>query len=307
MRCKNAAFALAVMLSASGAALAAVQPPHQHQHAGTDPKSLGVVRFDNSCSPAVQERIGRGMALLHSFWYEEVDRHFREVAKEDPTCAMAWWDATASMPARYAVERRQWAEAARLPEPVGFPGGRYAWAEAATYFARALGAARTDDVEQARRDVDRLGALQRTLVEHKEDYWAGQVHVQHRAAGAWLAFAEGRREKALELMREAAALSDRADKYPVTPGQIVPARDLLGQMLLELNRPEDALAEFTRVLAAEPNRFGALAGAARAAELAGRGGRARELYQMLLNVAPNSDRGEVRRAHEVIAGKRTNS
>jgi tetratricopeptide (TPR) repeat protein len=209
--------------------------------------------------------------------------------------------ATASMPARYAVERRQWAEAAALPDAVGFPGGRYAWAEAAIYFARALGAARAGLVDHARRDADRLSAIHETLVTHQESYWAVQVDIQRQAVAAWVAFAEGRREAAIDLARAAAALEDSTDKHPVTPGAIVPARDLLGQMLLEQHRPTDALVEFLTVLEAEPNRFGALSGAARAAELAGQTMRARELYQRLLTLAPESRRAEVRHARAVVA------
>jgi hypothetical protein len=211
--------------------------------------------------------------------------------------------ATASMPARYAVERRKWAEAAALPEPAGFPGGRYAWADAAVYFARALGAARTGIVTQARTDVEALARLRQTLADLREDYWAGQVEVQRTAAEAWLLFAEGKRDEALERMRVAADLEDATDKHPVTPGQIVPARDLLAQMLLELRQPAEALAEFERVLAAEPNRFGALFGAARAAELAGRKPRARELYTALVALAPESERPEIRHARTIIGGR----
>jgi tetratricopeptide (TPR) repeat protein len=222
-----------------------------------------------------------------------------ELPKE-ATLYFAGLYATAAMPARYAVERRQWAEAADLDKPAGFPGGRYAWAESAIYFARALGAARARRLEQVRRDLEVLATLQRTSLEHREDYWAGQVEVQRREAQAWLALAEGRRDEALDLMRSAAELEDNADKHPVTPGQIVPARDLLGQMLLELNRPEDALVEFTRVLEAEPNRLGALDGAARAAESAGQAAKALEFYRMIVKVAPESNRPEVRRARKVV-------
>lgn len=222
---------------------------------------------------------------------------------KDATLYFASLYATAAIPARYAVERGQWAAAAALPEPVGFPGGRYAWAYAAIYFARALGAARTGKLDQARRDVEKLRTLQQTLVEHREDYWAGQVEVQRRAAEAWLAFAAGRRDQAIELMRSAAALEDTADKHPVTPGQIAPARLLLGQMLLALDRPGEALDEFTAVLRAEPNRFGALYGAARAAETVGRIEKARELYATLVEIAPESNRPEARRAREFLQTK----
>lgn len=209
--------------------------------------------------------------------------------------------AQAAMPARYAVERREWNEAARRSVPESFPGGRYAWADAAIYFARALGAARTGKVKQARDDVAKLASLQETLQRLKEDYWATQVEIQHRAAKAWLAFAEGRRDEALELMRSAVALEDTTDKHPVTPGQIVPARDLLGQMLLELKQPDAALAQFEAVLQTEPNRFGALYGAGHAAELAGKRDTAQQRYARLVEVAPRSQRDEVREARAYLA------
>lgn len=209
--------------------------------------------------------------------------------------------AHAAIPARYAVERRQWKEAARLPEPKNFPGERYAWADATIHFARALGAARSGDVKQARGDVEKLMTFRDTLQQHKEDYWATQVEIQRRTAEAWLTLAEGWHSQALKVMRSAAALEDTTDKHPVTPGQIVPARDLLGQMLLELKRPNAALAEFNTVLQAEPNRFGALYGAARAAELAGRAAIAQKRYALLIKAAPSSKRDEVRQARAYLA------
>lgn len=209
--------------------------------------------------------------------------------------------AQAAIPARYAVERRQWEEAARLPEPTGFPGGRYAWANAVVHFARALGAARSGDPEQAAIDLEALGACRETLERHEETYWATQVEIQHRAAAAWLALAEGREEDALEFMRSAAELEDTTDKHPVTPGQIVPARELLAQMLLELGRPEEALREFEAVLEAEPNRFGPLFGAAHAAKLAGRPDTARARFTQLVDVAPDSRRQEVRDAIDYLS------
>ncbi len=534
-----ALLALSALLTTAGAGRA----QDQHQHTGAPPADVGSVRFENSCAADVQERIGRAMALLHSFWYEEVDRELRAVAAADPSCGIAWWGvamaqwqplweargpsrealargrdavarglalpggtgreraylgalerfyadfdtvdhtdrvlayekamaeahaaypqdseatvfhalallgsaaslppdktygrqkhagallqsifdaqpdhpgvahylihaydypalasgaleaarryasiapdspharhmpshiftrlglweesiasnravveaarrydvpgeelhgsdylvfahlqrgedeaarrvmdeappladvptdhvlyfagvyATASMPARYASERRRWAEAAALPEPVGFPGGRYAWAGAAIYFARGLGSARTGEATRARRDADTLGRLHQTLVDLREDYWATQVEIQRRAVSAWMAYAEGRHDEAVEQMRAAADLEETTDKHPVTPGQIVPARDLLGQMLLDLDRPAEALAEFDRVRAAEPNRFGAIYGAARSAEAAGQSRRAQDLYAELVELAPESTRPEVRHAREAI-------
>lgn len=208
--------------------------------------------------------------------------------------------AVAAMPTRYVLERHQWAEAAAMPDPTGFPGGRYAWADASIYFARAIGAARTGKVEQARRDVERLSAAQQTLKNLKEDYWAGQVEIQKTAASAWVALADGKKPEALELMRTAVTLDDASDKHPVTPGSIVPARDLLGQMLIELNRPAEALSEYEKVLSKEPNRFAALYGAGRSAELAGQPGKARGAYARLLQITRGDERAEVRTARKFI-------
>ena len=208
--------------------------------------------------------------------------------------------AVASMPSRYVLERRQWAEAAAMPDPKGFPGGRYAWADASIYYARALGAARTGKLEQARRDIEKLATAQQTLNGLKEDYWAGQVQIQKTAASAWLAFADGKRAEGLEQMRAAVALDDAADKHPVTPGSIVPPRDLLGQMLMEMNKPAEALDEYEKLLAKEPNRFAALYGLGRSAELAGQREKAREAYSKLLKVAQGDERAEVREARKFV-------
>jgi tetratricopeptide (TPR) repeat protein len=164
-----------------------------------------------------------------------------------------------------------------------------------------LGAARSGDREQAAAAVEALAACRETLQAYEEAYWAAQVEIQHRAAAAWLALAQGRKEDALAAMRTAAALEDTTDKHPVTPGQIVPARELLAQMLLELGRPGEALAEFEAVLQAEPNRFGPLSGAAQAAALAGRPDAARARFAQLVEVAPGSRRQEVREAREYLS------
>jgi tetratricopeptide (TPR) repeat protein len=126
-------------------------------------------------------------------------------------------------------------------------------------------------------------------VEAKQDYWAGQVEIQHRAAAAWLARAEGRTEEAVRLMREAAALEDATEKHPVTPGPIFPARELLGELLLEFEQPAPALQEFEASIPREPNRFNGLYGAARAAELAGEAEKARTYYGQLVALSARSD------------------
>jgi tetratricopeptide (TPR) repeat protein len=124
----------------------------------------------------------------------------------------------------------------------------------------------------------------------QQDYdWASQVEVQRLGAEAWVLQAEGRRHAALDMMRSAAALEEKIEKHPVTPGPVLPARELTGEMLMELDRPDLAVREFEAALLAAPKRFNALYGSARASELAGQHGRARERYQQLLAIADHAD------------------
>ncbi len=173
--------------------------------------------------------------------------------------------ALAAMPARHALERRAWAEAAALvPASTPFP-----YAEAMTHFARALGAAHLRRPGTARESIDSLAAIHARLLARGEPFWAEQVAIQRLGAQAWLELAEGRREEAVEHMREAARREDATEKNAVTPGPLAPARELLGDMLMELGRPSAALVEYRATLAREPNRFQALDGAKRAATAAG--------------------------------------
>lgn len=210
--------------------------------------------------------------------------------------------ARAAAPARYALERRQWADAAALPVPGDFPRGRYAWAEATLRFARALGAARSGDTGSAPGEIARLQELRRALVEAGEPYWADQVEVQRRAAAAWLDFAHDRRDEAISGMRHAVELSESMDKHPVTPGDVIPARALLGDMLQEAGKPKEAQAEFEKLLDREPGRFLALYGAGRAAEAAGDAAAARVHYRSLLDLAADAggERDELRHASDFL-------
>jgi len=187
--------------------------------------------------------------------------------------------AMAAIPARYAIERHRWDDAAKLTvRPAELPWDRYAYAEALTYFARALGAARGGDPVRAAKDVDTLKQLRQKLLDQKSAYWADQVEVQRRAADAWIARAQGRNDEALTLLASAANLEDSMDKSPVTPGPIAPAREMLGDLLLELNRPEKALEAYERSLKDSPNRLNGLSGAGRAALMSGEGEKARGYY-----------------------------
>jgi hypothetical protein len=199
-----------------------------------------------------------------------------------PTAGMY---ALAAIPARYALERGDWAAASRLDAPAT----QVAYADAMTWFARAIGAARSKDVATAKGAVDELQKAIDRLTKDNEAYWAEQVTIQKLAGSAWVALAEGRQADALAAMREAADREDKTEKAAVTPGPLAPARELLGEMLLELKRPKEALAEFRKTMEKEPNRFRALAGAAAAAMQAGDPAAARTHYEQLLAVAARAD------------------
>ena len=219
---------------------------------------------------------------------------------------MSWLYATATSPARYAVERHRWAEAAALPAPANpFPGGRYAWTEANLHFARALGAAHIGNTEAARKDLQQLASIRDTLTQGNDKYWADQLDIQRESTAAWIALAEGKRGEALQQMRSAADHEDRTDKHNVTPGVILPARELLGEMLLELKQPAQAMVEFEATLRTAPNRFNALSGAARAAKLSGDNEKAKTYYAKLLTLCDRADgeRPELQEARSLLAQK----
>lgn len=198
--------------------------------------------------------------------------------------------ALAAMPARYALERGQWSEAVALAlYPQDPAWANFPQSEAILVFARGLGAARTGDVDGAHQALERLQVLRDAMVASKLDYWANQTDIQSKEIEAWMALAEGRNEEALALMREAVALADATEKHPVTPGLVVPAHELLGEMLLQLEQPVEALAEYEASHQLEPNRFRGLYGAARAAELAGDKEKARTYYEQLVQLAEQAD------------------
>ena len=173
--------------------------------------------------------------------------------------------ALAAIPARYALERQAWSEAAALP----LSPSKFAHADAMTWFARGLGAARSGNPAAAREAIDALQKLEAGLAKAGENYWTEQVAIQRLDVTAWTALADGREEEALTIMREAAGREDRTEKNAVTPGPLAPARELLGYMLIAVKRPADALAAFDITLAKEPNRYRALAGAVEAARQTG--------------------------------------
>jgi tetratricopeptide (TPR) repeat protein len=168
--------------------------------------------------------------------------------------------AASAMPARYAIERRQWNDATRLTAMAD----TLPQALALTAWSRAVGFARNKQPAAARKEVAKLTSAYEQLRASGDEYWATQIHVQLNSALAWINYAEGKGDEAVKLMRDAADEEDAVEKQPVTPGAIVPAREQLGDLLLESNRPADARKEFERALAMTPQRRAALAGMSRA-------------------------------------------
>ena len=250
--------------------------------------------------------------LIYAYLQEGRDSEAKNALKavlhgrsDDPQY-MNWLYATGTSPARYAVERHRWSEAAALSMPQNtFPRERYAWTEANLHFARALGASHIGDAESARKDLQQLAAIRDVLIQENNKYWADQVDIQREIAAAWITLAEGKREDALQQMRSAADHEDKTDKHNVTPGVILPARELLGEMLLELKQPAEAMVEFEATLRTAPNRFNALSGAARAAKLSGDSGTARSYYAKLLAICGHADgdRPELQDARSFLAQK----
>ncbi|HXH14459.1 MAG TPA: hypothetical protein VNP04_32430 [Alphaproteobacteria bacterium] len=236
---------------------------------------------------------------------EKVGAEARAIkALDNPNFVEAF--AVAAIPARLALERGRWAEAAKLERPTTISEAgwqRFPQAEAIHVFARALGAARSGDAAGARKEIERLQHLQRALTERKLAYWAEQVEIQAQVATAWALHAEGKAEEALATLRAAADHEDQTEKHVVVPGPILPARELLGDLLMELDRPGDGLPEYEASIAKEPNRFRGLYGAGLAAERAGDRARAKQHYAQLVAIASPSGetRAELAHAKQVLA------
>jgi tetratricopeptide (TPR) repeat protein len=170
--------------------------------------------------------------------------------------------AYASIPARYALETKNWQLAAALDiSPSWIPWKQYPWQAAITHFAKAIGAARINNIDLATAELEILRSLRDTLIAQKDNYKATQVDIQYKSAEAWIMLAKGKMEDAVRLQREAANMEDATEKHPVTPGSIIPARELLGDMLAQLGKKEDAIKEYKKSLISTPNRYNAMKGA----------------------------------------------
>jgi tetratricopeptide (TPR) repeat protein len=206
--------------------------------------------------------------------------------------------ALTAMPARLALERGDWEAAATL----GTRRYDVPFVDATTHFARAMGAARAGRAEAAAVDVEALKAAAVAL-QGRDAYWQEQVEILRVAAEGWVAFAQGERETGLALLREAADREGRTEKHPITPGPIFPAREQLAEMLLVMDRHAEAQREFEAIQQTEPNRFRAVYGAGRAAELAGDRAAARRHYEHLVQLAERADtpRPEIEQARAFVS------
>jgi tetratricopeptide (TPR) repeat protein len=243
--------------------------------------------------------------LEYAYLQTSQDHQAKEVVDElvsfrkgdNPNLPMAY--AVAAIPVRFALERRDWQTAASLSSPpIGFPLERFPWAEAMISFARSLGLARTGDIGGAEAEIAKIRSYEDSLLEAKDTYWANQVEVLRLGAAGILAHVQHDDQKAVELVRAAADLDATMDKHPATPASVLPARELLADLLLELNQPDAALKEYEQALRSEPNRFRSILGKARAAKQTGDVAASREAYQKLVTLTASaaSERPELAEA-----------
>jgi len=215
---------------------------------------------------------------------------------------VAGYFALAAIPARYALERGDWRQAENLSlSETPFP-----FTDAITWFARGLGAARLGHTAAADEAAAALNVIQERLSTANEAYWAQQVQIQALAVTAWSALATGSKEQALRQMQKAAEMEDRTEKSVVTPGPLAPARELLGEMLLIMNEPTEALEQFEATLEKEPRRFNSLYGAAHAAKLSGSRDTSQKYFRELVMVCARSDkpaRSKLKEAEQAMLPK----
>ena len=276
----------------------------------------------NIAAAAAARREGQTAEELHASDYEiyaylqtgqdeaagRIVNSLREIAERfDPNVVISGaggpsvgYFALAAIPARYALERRDWKQAVQLPlRESSFP-----YTDAMTWFARGLGAARLGHMAAANESTAALHQIRERLSKTNEPYWARQVEIQQVAVVAWAALAEGKKEEALRQMKSAAELEDATEKSAVTPGPLAPARELLAEMLLEMKEPAQALEQFKITLTKEPGRFRALYGAARAAQLGGSPQESQKYFGELLKFCAHSDqpgRPEILEAQKAIS------
>jgi len=213
--------------------------------------------------------------------------------------------AFAAIPARYLLEQKMWKEAASLQiHPVNFPWEKFSWQKAIIHFTRLLGAVHTNNLNEAKTELENLKLLYAKLAVQKDKKQeAAQVEVQIKTSEAWIEYKQGNNAKALELMNAGADMEDGMEKHPVTPGEVIPARELLAEMLLDMNKPASALENFELDLKTHPNRFNGLYNAAIAAERSGNNEKAINYFKKLLEISDqkNCKRIELQKARSFLS------
>lgn len=240
-------------------------------------------------------------AYLQSSRLDEADEllnrtlAINEIYQPDFTQAYAM----AAMPVRYHLELRRWEDAANAPLLLDtLPWENHPWEASIVSFARVLGAVNQGNLKKAGEELGRLKANHDTLVAKQDEYKATQVRIQIKASEAWIALAEGKKDLAIQLMTEAADLEDGTGKHPVTPGEVLPARELLGDLYMKLSMYGKALEAYEASIARHQNRFNSLYGAGRAAEKLGDKEKARSYYYSLLSISKSAtgERAELEEA-----------
>ncbi len=302
---------------APGSAHAQHMPSHIFTRLGLWDESIKANLISTSSAKCYAENAG-----MKSHWDEELHGMdylvYAYLQKAEDSLAKEQWDylnsmqevypvsfkdayAFAAIPARYLLENRMWKEAARLEtQPANFPWAKFPWENAIIYFARALGSAHTGNLNAARTELEKLNTLHDTLVNKGDKYRANLVEIQVKTSEAWVLFKEGKKANALELMNAAADMEDATEKHPVTPGDVIPARELLGDMLLQAGNYKTALEAYQEDLRLHPNRFNGLYGAGLAAEKSGDKEKAKFYFRQLsAQSSVNSKRSDLTAARAV--------
>jgi len=230
-------------------------------------------------------------------------KEMQEVKEVFPKDHFAATYALTAMPVRMALENKNWDQASKLKLPtINFPWENLHWEKAMLHFGKALGYSHTADVKSAENELVSLETLHQSLLDSKEVYKAGQVNVQIHSAKAWIELAKGNNDDALNLMKTAAKLESETSKHAVTPGEVLPADELLGDMLLALNKPVEALEAYEVNLKGHPNRFNGVYGAAIAAKESDKNEKAAHYFSQLIELTKNSnsERPEIKEAKAFV-------
>ena len=280
-------------------------PSHIFTRLGLWDESIEINRRSAAAEPVPDAAVHPFDYMVYAFLQQGRNREAREIVDKAVQLEDRYYGGVlgynfAAMPARFALERDAWAEAARLELPTG--GAPFV--AAVTRFARGIGAARSGDAAAARAEAAALASLRDELQQQGDPYWPVVVDAQHLAASAWAEYADGRTDEALRLAARAAEVEETVEKHPVTPGPLLPARELYADMLLDAGRYADAKQQYEKTLEHEPRRARSTFGAARASEQSGDDIAARAHYRTLLEIMERADAGrpEVARARAVVGG-----